>query len=300
MGDGTEETEQEGLEAEKNSGYETITVTEYKSEIKANEIETPETLIVGMHFKLKASFTHCNSGDIYVITTIRENQYNNKWYITASRMNRKLNKVLTGRATASNNFDCELEKLNTWIGKKYIAIVELEEVKTPYQVQKCVKIAKDKTAKSTVKKTKTEEVKAENPITPDHEECQEEVFNADTSNSTPINEELSTEFIQASKRQLYALYLGTKIKTTDLAISKEKAGELISKSIKGVNITEELQAFINGEDFITEVSEPLLGVEEIEQEEEIKTMDNFDDILSKFDDIEVKNSSRISLDDQTF
>ena len=75
---------------------------------------------------------------------------------------------------------------------------------------------------------------------------------------------------------------------------------MISKSIKGINITEELQAFINGEDFITEVSEPLPEVEEIEQGEEVKTMENFDDILNKFDDIEVKNSSRISLDDQTF
>jgi len=297
MGDGTEETEQEGLEAEKNSGYETITVTEYKSEIQANEIETPETLIVGMYFKLKASFTHCNSGDIYVITTIRENKYNNKWYITASRMNRKLNKVLTGRATASNNFDCELEKLNTWIGKKFISMVELEEVKTPYQVQKCVKITRDKNAKPTQKKTKIED---ENPITPDHEEYQEEVLSADISDTASINEESSTEFIQASKRQLYALYIGTKIKTTDLVISKEKAGELISKSIKGINITEELQAFINGDTFITEVSEPLPDVEEIEQKEEIKIMENFDDILSKFDDIEVKNSSRISSDDQTF
>jgi len=300
MGDGTEETEQEGLEAEKNSGYETITVTEYKSEIQANEIETPETLIVGMHFKLKASFTHCNSGDIYVITTIRENQYNNKWYITASRMNRKLNKVLTGRATASNNFDCELEKLNTWISKKFISIVELEEVKTPYQVQKCVKITRDKTTKPTQKKTKIEDEKTENPITPDHEEYQDEVLSADISDTTSINEESATEFIQASKRQLYALYIGTKIKTTDLVISKEKAGELISKSIKGINITEELQAFINGETFITEVSEPLQELEEIKQEEEIKIMENVDNILSKFDEIEVKNSSRISLDDQTF
>ena len=115
-----------------------------------------------------------------------------------------------------------------------------------------------------------------------------------------IQHQSSTEFIQASKRQLYALYIGTKIKTTDLVISKEKAGELISKSIKGINITEELQAFINREDFITEVSEPLPKVEEIEQKEEIKTMENFEDILSKLDDIEVKNSSRISPEDQTF
>ena len=112
--------------------------------------------------------------------------------------------------------------------------------------------------------------------------------------------EVPNEFIQASKRQLYALYLGTKIKTTDLVISKDKAGELIAKSIKGIDIFEELQAFINGEDFITEVSEPLQEFEEIKQEEEIKIMDSFDDILSKFDEIEVKNSSRISLDDQTF
>jgi len=40
--------------------------------------------------------------------------------------------------------------------------------------------------------------------------------------------------------------LELRIKTTDLIISKDKAGELISKSIKGIDITEELQALING------------------------------------------------------
>jgi hypothetical protein len=132
----------------------------------------------------------------------------------------------------------------------------------------------------------------------------EEAVNTDTSDSTPTNEESPKEFIQASKRQLYALYLGTKIKTTDLVISKDKAGELISKSIKGINITEELQAFINGETFITEVEQSLPEVEEEtveKQEEEVEaTMENFDDILSKFDEVVIENNTRIAQEDQTF
>jgi len=122
---------------------------------------------------------------------------------------------------------------------------------------------------------------------------------------TPITQkeqpEVQEEFIQASKRQLYALYLGTKIKTTDLVISKEKAGELISKSIKGENVTAELQAFINGnvEKTITETPVELTEVEEV-QEEENKIMEAFDDILSKFDEIEVNNNTRIAPEDQIF
>ena len=88
-------------------------------------------------------------------------------------------------------------------------------------------------------------------------------------------------------------------------ISKEKAGELISKSVKGIDVTEELQAFINGETFITKVSQTLPDVEEKgngeKQKEEVEeTVEKFDDILSKFDSIEVDNNTKISIDDQTF
>jgi len=118
--------------------------------------------------------------------------------------------------------------------------------------------------------------------------------------------EVPEVFIQASKRQLYALYLGTKIKTTDLVISKDKARELISKSVNGINITEELQAFINGvaETVITETPEALPVVEELKIEEEIvehmETFNALDDILNKFDSIDVKEIDKISKDDRIY
>jgi hypothetical protein len=145
-GDGTEETEKEGIEKQQKTGYEKVIITEYKIEIKANEIEKPEQITDTMYFILKGSFTNgCSKGNVYKINSVKENPYNHKYYIDANRMNEKLNKVLTGRATAANSFDVELEKFKKWLDNNSIAIVELSEVNTPYEVEKWVKI--DKTAK---------------------------------------------------------------------------------------------------------------------------------------------------------
>jgi hypothetical protein len=146
-GDGTAETEKAGQDQQEKSGYEEITVTEYKTEIKATEIETPAEIKDGMYFILKTGFNHgCSKGTVYKINSVRENPYNHKYYIDADRMNNKLNKVLTGRATSANSFDVELERFNNWINKGSISICELTEVQTPYEVKKWVKI--DKTQKT--------------------------------------------------------------------------------------------------------------------------------------------------------
>lgn len=52
----------------------------------------------------------------------------------------------------------------------------------------------------------------------------------------------------ATKKQRYALYIasGRKIKTNDIIISKEKASELISRSMQGEDITNELQTIVEG------------------------------------------------------
>jgi|GEM_PF-3197951 len=114
--------------------------------------------------------------------------------------------------------------------------------------------------------------------------------------------ETQEEFIQASKRQLYALYLATKIKTTDLVISKSDAGKLISKSIKGENVTKELEKFITPEEVemdITASPAPLPHIEGVQEEEVIETME-FDDILSKFDNIDVKEIDKITKEDRIY
>ena len=119
---------------------------------------------------------------------------------------------------------------------------------------------------------------------------------------TPVEKEAPIEFVQASKRQLYALYIATKIKTTDLVISKSKAGELIGRSIKGVDVTNELQAFINGnvETFITDSPVELPSTEAEKQEEETTSTMDFDDILSKFDSIDIKEIDKISKEDRVY
>ncbi|QDY26989.1 hypothetical protein [Clostridium botulinum] len=52
---------------------------------------------------------------------------------------------------------------------------------------------------------------------------------------------------QATKKQLYALYCITKIKTTNLKISKGQASELISKSKKGKDIKADLKELIKNQ-----------------------------------------------------
>jgi len=122
--------------------------------------------------------------------------------------------------------------------------------------------------------------------------------------TTQEQPEAQEEFIQASKRQLYALYLATKIKTTDLVISKSDAGKLISKSLKGENITKELEIFITCGEVETSItaspiSLPHIEEEEIQDEEPIETME-FDDILSKFDSIDVKEIDKITKEDRIY
>lgn len=49
----------------------------------------------------------------------------------------------------------------------------------------------------------------------------------------------------ATKRQLWALHIGTKLNTNSMIITKDVASQLISRSMKGENITEEVKAYIN-------------------------------------------------------
>jgi len=124
--------------------YETIITTEYKSENKAVETTNKE-IKEGTCFMLKTGFNYgCFKGLVYQIEKITS------YGMTAYKMNGKLNKLCKGQASRNNTFNISVEKLQKFIDAGSIAIVEIQEVKTPYQVEKCVK----KVVK-TVKKDKT-------------------------------------------------------------------------------------------------------------------------------------------------
>ncbi|GAV11325.1 methyltransferase [Paenibacillus sp. NAIST15-1] len=69
----------------------------------------------------------------------------------------------------------------------------------------------------------------------------------DTQTQDP-KENNATDQEQASKRQLWALHCATRLNTTNLVISKQKASDLISKSKAGQNIVEEIEFMMNIDD----------------------------------------------------
>lgn len=122
--------------------YENIEVTEYKKENKA--FECAGSLKDDQCFIVKSSFNHgiCPG---YVYRLHEHEGVNGKKYYTATRLNGKLKKELTGNANKANSFgyisDSYLKKFLNWFDKGALAWCEIREVKTPYTVQKCVKKA---------------------------------------------------------------------------------------------------------------------------------------------------------------
>lgn len=137
--------------------YETVTVTEYKKENKAVE-KTSGKIQDGQCFIIKSKYFNCGicAGYVYRIHE-REDSKGRKYY-SAMRLNKKLNKELTGYANSANNVFNYLAgsmeiKFNKWIEKGAIAWCDIEEVTTSYEVQKCVK--KSLKAESSQKTDKT-------------------------------------------------------------------------------------------------------------------------------------------------
>ncbi len=141
--------------------YEKVTITEYKSELKA--VETISGSIKeGQCFILKTSFNYGRrKGLVY---RIRETEYNGQKYYHAYKLNGKLTKECHGNADTSNKWLYMDEKFLKWIEKGCISWCELQEVKTPYEVEKIVKKtirAEKKTKeKSTTKAEKEQQEKA--------------------------------------------------------------------------------------------------------------------------------------------
>lgn len=129
--------------------YEKVTVTEYKTEIKAVETETG-SIKEGQCFILKCDFMYGKrKGFVY---RIHRSEYNGKEYFDAYKLNRKKDKECTGSADQSNSWHCIGDNFMKWINQGAIAWCELQEVKTPYEVEKVVKKKVNNTAAKAEKK----------------------------------------------------------------------------------------------------------------------------------------------------
>lgn len=116
--------------------YEKVIVTEYKDETKAVEIETG-AVTEGQCFILKTGFNHnCYKGLVY---RIHEHKTERGSYFTAYKLNGKLTKECTGSASTNNRWGTFGDKFLKWIETGAISWCELQEVKTPYEVEKVFK-----------------------------------------------------------------------------------------------------------------------------------------------------------------
>lgn len=133
--------------------YEKVTVTEYKKENKAVEDATG-SIKEGQCFILKSSFNYgCRKGLVY---RIHATEYDGKITYHANKLNGKLTKECTGHASSNNYWfigSGEHDNITKWIEKGAIAWCHIEEVKTPYEVEKVIK----KTVKAEKKSTTTTE-----------------------------------------------------------------------------------------------------------------------------------------------
>ena len=133
--------------------YEKVKVTEYKTENKAVE-DTTGSIKDGQCFIVKTSFNYGhNKGYVY---RIHETVYEDgKKLYHAYKLNGKKTKECTGTAN-SGNYWFITDNFIRWFEKGSLAWCHIEEVKTPYEVEKVVK----KTIKAEKNTTMTETTEA--------------------------------------------------------------------------------------------------------------------------------------------
>lgn len=124
--------------------YKTVTVTEYKKETKAKETERGE-VAEGQCFIVKSSYFNQGICKGYVYRIHADQYPNGATYYKAYKLNGKLTKECHGMATAANSWfigekdEVSCNKFMKWINDGSLSWCELEEVKTPYEVEKVVK-----------------------------------------------------------------------------------------------------------------------------------------------------------------
>ena len=140
--------------------YEKVTITEYKTELKPIETENGE-IKEGQLFILKSNFSYgCYKGLVY---RIHETDYNGEKRYHAYKLNGKFTKECTANASRNNYWYIgigEYDNLTRYIEKGSISWCELQEVKTPYEVEKVVKKT-IKSEKKSATSTTTETIQAE-------------------------------------------------------------------------------------------------------------------------------------------
>lgn len=135
--------------------YEKVTVTEYKKENKAIE-DINGSIKEGQCFILKSSFNYGrNKGYTYRIHEAEYEDGQKRYY--AYKLNGKKTKECTGQANQANYWWIhDVDKFLKWVEQGAISWCHIEEVKTPYEVEKVVK----KTIKTEKKNTTTETTEA--------------------------------------------------------------------------------------------------------------------------------------------
>ena len=142
--------------------YEKITVTEYKTENRVVE-DTTGSIKDGQCFTLKSDFNYgCRRGLVYCIHGTERN--GNITY-HAYKLNGKLTKECKGNTSRNNYWFVGSENDDgflKWINKGAIAWCHIEEVKTPYEVEKVVKktIKAERKDKTETAQTEEKEVSA--------------------------------------------------------------------------------------------------------------------------------------------
>lgn len=121
--------------------YENVVETKYKTENKA--VECAGSLKNGQCFIIKSCFNHgIGKGYVY---QLNEHEMNGEKFYIAYRLDKKLKKQLTGNGNRANCFGyisgSYKERFLKWIETGALAYCEIQEVKTPYEVTKCVKKA---------------------------------------------------------------------------------------------------------------------------------------------------------------
>ena len=140
--------------------YEKVTITEYKKEYKVIE-DMVGSIKEGQCFTLKSNFNYGRfKGYTYRIHETIYDDGQKRYY--AYKLNGKKTKECTGQANQSNHWWIfDTEKFLKWFEQGAIAWCHIEEVKTPYEVEKVVKKTikaqkKDNTT-TIVEATQTEE-----------------------------------------------------------------------------------------------------------------------------------------------
>ena len=139
--------------------YKKVTKTKTKTVLKVVDTETG-AVKAGQHFKLLSNFKYgCDRGYVYRITGVEN--YGDKVFINATKLNKQLTRLCEGTADRSNHWRCQLVQLLNWISNNDITWCSIQEETKEYTLESYAKQTKTKSASQfdiqLIKHTKTNE-----------------------------------------------------------------------------------------------------------------------------------------------